>query len=359
MSSTRKKQRLSKNVRPSVTVSSESGFSFMSLPRDLRNLLARFMPLNIFYPGSQVSREFYKILHGPDFWGKIIRAHFPYDNLEPYYVLPNCDWSTVYRMLEYKYEQYNPLHNSLLRAVKSNEITLTQARRLDASQVHDMDGQDMLLPEWAALNSNQSLLNAFYKTIIVSPRNNPVAAAESIIATHQPLRKIGVMLKLAEQCGLIMTGADGHHLLALASKFDDIPCMQMLINHGASIDWTSEICLSMLNGAANHGKLASLQFLLAANPPVNVHDSDGGTPLMNAAKSGQLAAMKLLIAYKVNVNDSDKDHTTALHYAAKGGHTNCAALLLEHGASVNVTSKPHPKKQTTPLHYAARAGSAE
>ena len=86
--------------------------------------------------------------------------------------------------------------------------------------------------------------------------------------------------------------------------------------------------------AARKGHVDILQLLLNHGASVNAVDSFGYTPLHAAARQGHVDILQLLLNHGASVNAVDNFGGTPLHYAAREGHVDILQLLLSHGVSV-------------------------
>lgn len=157
----------------------------------------------------------------------------------------------------------------------------------------------------------------------------------------------------------------GVTLLALAAENGSVPCVQLLLSHGAkdraeSKDpFQNEISESALMAAARAGKLETMQALLQGGSDINcrssfvaipqMHDDVAGVmehsvlvgPMMPASvQQPRMQFPSLPIYYSKRYAGS-----TALIEAAKNGHVECVRYLLKHGADV----RAHTNEGTTAL----------
>jgi ankyrin repeat protein len=111
----------------------------------------------------------------------------------------------------------------------------------------------------------------------------------------------------------------------------------------------------MLEAGADVNATMTVGDLTTAGTGGSVGDA---TALNLAAVEGHLEVVKLLIAHGADVNAPEAFYNrTALHGAAWFNHHEIVQMLIENGADLN----PHSTwaDGETPLHFAARNGSAE
>jgi uncharacterized protein len=108
------------------------------------------------------------------------------------------------------------------------------------------------------------------------------------------------------------------------------------------------------------GNTERVQEALEEDPSLlNVHNSDGYTPLGLAAFFGHEETALTLLRYGAHVNQLSTDgdlNNTALHAATAGHYRDIVEILLAHGADVNARSHGAIRQGFTPLHVAAGRG---
>ena len=167
----------------------------------------------------------------------------------------------------------------------------------------------------------------------------------------------------------------------------DIPVMELLLSHGASVD-TKNRALRSAAGLQNVGpgqdEHELVRLLLTSGAEANGKDRSGRTALHEAASMGHNETIKVLLAHGADVNaagtlgytplheaigpyspietvellllegavaNAKNDRgQTPLHIAALWGVQGAAALLMQHGADVNARDA----NGDTALHLAAR-----
>jgi ankyrin repeat protein len=108
----------------------------------------------------------------------------------------------------------------------------------------------------------------------------------------------------------------------------------------ARLDWQAERradeSARALHEAAEQGRLAKLQGLLAEGLDPNVRNEYGETALFRAAFSGQLEAARILLEAGADPMARTIGGRTLLHEAAEGGQPTLAQLLLDEGVEPDV-----------------------
>ena len=122
--------------------------------------------------------------------------------------------------------------------------------------------------------------------------------------------------------------------MAVAQGNDDV--VRTLVAHGANVNQTDDIGISMLDAAVLINHVSSARTLIALGARVNVVDEKSFTALMHAASVdfGDTGMVELLLASGADPTLKSKDGLTALELARKYGHTDIADLLV-HARAAN------------------------
>jgi ankyrin repeat protein len=150
--------------------------------------------------------------------------------------------------------------------------------------------------------------------------------------------------------------------IALAAMVGDDEMFRLLLDHGASLDWTSSYSrggMSVLDFAAIGGNAKILPLVLARLPKGSLDEltNNGMTPLMCAASHGKVDFVRALLEAGADVHKQATSRPVfptrgAIHYAAMQGRTEVIRLLLDSGV--------HPDCETshgeTPMMSAAGSG---
>jgi ankyrin repeat protein len=155
--------------------------------------------------------------------------------------------------------------------------------------------------------------------------------------------------------------------------------VRWLLEKGVPADVTSVIGTPLLSASGGPGRIARMReqkqlglqsvgdeagpeedyaqivsLLLTNGAEVNAVDFEGGTPLHCATTFGSLPIAEILLRHKANVMARTKAGRTPLHQAATFGDARLVELLLAHGAVVEVKDKDG----FTPLRDAAAVGNS-
>ncbi len=106
--------------------------------------------------------------------------------------------------------------------------------------------------------------------------------------------------------------------------------------------------------ATYYDQLEIVELLLNSGAKIDMKDASGNTALMGVCFKGYEDIAKILIDKGANVNEQNSMGATALIYAATFNRANIAKLLLEHGADKTIkdvrgkTALEHAEMQAVP-----------
>ena len=123
--------------------------------------------------------------------------------------------------------------------------------------------------------------------------------------------------------------------VSVAAVHGNEECLDLLIQAGADVNWSSCRSTVAIVSAAWHGHSKCLDLLLAAGAEVNTQDEYGNTPLVLAAWNGHTVCLESLLQAGADVNTHNIEGSTAVYFAASEGHENCLRELIKVGANVN------------------------
>jgi len=129
-------------------------------------------------------------------------------------------------------------------------------------------------------------------------------------------------------------------LLSSAAFTNDLPLIDLLIAHGASLDDTDKMGRSVLIAALQQGaKAATITHLLEKGANINAQNSEGQTPLMLALNYQPVSVLGVLLDHGAQLEMKDNRGRTALMWAAYFALDEQTHFLVEHGANVDATDK--------------------
>jgi ankyrin repeat protein len=138
--------------------------------------------------------------------------------------------------------------------------------------------------------------------------------------------------------------------LSRAIQRDDPNALRTALLRGADANRRDELGTPPIVAAAQARAWAALRALAELKgTDLEAADTYGTTALMGAALHGELAIVQFLVARQAEVNRAG---WTALHYAAANGHVEVVRFLLDAHAYIDAESP----NRTTPLMMAARQG---
>jgi ankyrin repeat protein len=115
----------------------------------------------------------------------------------------------------------------------------------------------------------------------------------------------------------IIDGQSGRTALDFAASFNNQTMAQLLLDHGAHVDWRDTMGNSALHYAAERSNLDVLRFLIEHGATVDFANKQGITPIMVAAEHAQPAAVRLLL--KSGADPKKQDFTGRDAYGWAGG----------------------------------------
>lgn len=166
--------------------------------------------------------------------------------------------------------------------------------------------------------------------------NTPLSAA--IVAAEYDI--VEMLLKRGADPDLV-SAREPHHetpLLTAANKVFNPRFAQVLIEHGAKVDWVRGDGRTVMHAAYDLSEMLSL--LLAKGADVNGTDKEGWTTLMLAADADQVKSIEVLLkqsnpSAKLDVMTTLDPAFSAVHSAAYQGSVGALKLLLDAGADIN------------------------
>ena len=109
--------------------------------------------------------------------------------------------------------------------------------------------------------------------------------------------------------------------------------MRKYLDTGVDVDTrASENGSTAVMQAAEAGKVACVQDLLAREANIGITDSEGMSALLYSAKGGSAGAVKLLVDAGADVLGADSNGMTAFLTSCAGGQLECAKMLFDAGS---------------------------
>ena len=145
--------------------------------------------------------------------------------------------------------------------------------------------------------------------------------------------------------------------LILAAAEGNETAIQLLLDHGAQVDWKDKEGNAPLHWAVPEGHQNAVEVLLKNRADANVRDSNFTTPLYGAIFYESIARM--LLSYGADVNVKNIFGETALIRCAHDGRAEVMHLLLENNVEVNAKDQHGvPALHHGPLRRARWSGAA-
>ncbi|KAJ6851437.1 ankyrin repeat and SOCS box protein 13-like [Iris pallida] len=134
--------------------------------------------------------------------------------------------------------------------------------------------------------------------------------------------------------------------LAEAAQRGDADALRLALDdYNGSIDDPVEDGDTVLHLCCLYGYLPCVQILLERGASIECRDEEGAIPLHDACAGGFIEIVKLIIEHardpdfvKRMLDTTDVEGDTPLHHAARGEHLDVVQLLLSFGASPKTTN---------------------
>ena len=144
---------------------------------------------------------------------------------------------------------------------------------------------------------------------------------------------------------LLCTGEDKRHIntqdvdgrAPIFDFLDDPECMEILIDHGASIDLLDTTGKSLYHHACKQDENEALRKLLRLSPGsimVTVKDHDGNSPLIQALRHKSIECAMTILELDDVGDIVGQDGWAAIHYAAELGDAELLEAVLKHPSFV-------------------------
>lgn len=121
--------------------------------------------------------------------------------------------------------------------------------------------------------------------------------------------------------------------LICAVEEGNLPCLEILIHAGISVDALSERGVPAISRAIDKEGLPALRLLVQSGGDINQKSKTGNTPLMHAIDQGNKHIFAYLLELEPELEIQDLKGETALFRAIRDSNTTFARKLIEAGAA--------------------------
>ena len=161
-----------------------------------------------------------------------------------------------------------------------------------------------------------------------------------------------VAMLLDAKADIHTTDINGRTALFIATQYNQIDIMHLLIQYGASPNECHMDYTYLIHIAAKNHDTSALSLLIQYNHYI-IHKQErhlGDTPLYTAIKSGNTNAMRILIQQGASVTQRHY-YMCPLHAASYANQPTAIALLLDHGANLEVPTEGGSTALDIALHH--------
>ncbi|XP_011856971.1 PREDICTED: ankyrin-1-like [Mandrillus leucophaeus] len=159
-----------------------------------------------------------------------------------------------------------------------------------------------------------------------------------------------LLLQVIWKC--VQAGRTGFTPLHIAAHYENLNVAQLLLNRGASVNFTPQNGITPLHIASRRGNVIMVRLLLDRGAQIETKTKDELTPLHCAARNGHVRISEILLDHGAPIQAKTKNGLSPIHMAAQGDHLDCVRLLLQYDAEIDDITLDH----LTPLHVAAHCG---
>lgn len=139
-------------------------------------------------------------------------------------------------------------------------------------------------------------------------------------------------------------------ILWIAAAKNNLELVQLLIQHGANVNYRSPKNSTALHSACYHGNMQMVCYLIKHGANVNIIRCDDETSLSLSIQRGHQALVFYLVdQLQCDVNMCPNQGRSPLHYAVEQKSAVLVQFLLEHGAK----NQPTKSDRMSPLMWAA------
>uniref|UniRef100_A0A8C9NT13 Ankyrin 1 n=1 Tax=Serinus canaria TaxID=9135 RepID=A0A8C9NT13_SERCA len=173
-----------------------------------------------------------------------------------------------------------------------------------------------------------------------------------IAARNDDTRTAAVLLQNDPNADVLSKVGTGFTPLHIAAHYENLSVAQLLLNRGASVNFTPQNGITPLHIASRRGNIIMVRLLLDRGAQIETRTKDELTPLHCAARNGHVRIAEILLDHGAPIQAKTKNGLSPIHMAAQGDHLDCVRLLLQYSADIDDITLDH----LTPLHVAAHCG---
>ena len=246
---------------------------------------------------------------------------------------------------------------------------LSEKCKIDPSFIFGRDDEGNTLLHFAAFDGNMDAVNQLmllgacpfiYNALGMTPLSN-AAGCNNVSALEFLLKRShagivdfdkAIMMAIAASKGkfenlelMLNEGFDCNTsyredpIIFWAMQSASIDVVQLLCEHGASINAANTEGMTLLYDASANGLVDIAEYLLGLGACIDKSSKNGSTPIIIASCYNQIDIAKTLILHKCDINKKCNDGVTALLYAIGYGYVELVQLLLDNGADKDATDK--------------------
>lgn len=177
-------------------------------------------------------------------------------------------------------------------------------------------------------------------TVSLNPNRDRGSSLYHLAASYNQPRVLQCLLMHDNLCGCHpkdIRNEQGKVAIFMAARSGSISCLELLLQHGASINAVDLENWTILNEAVKYSRIDTVNYILQHGGNVALADDDAWTPLHVAGRFGIVEAVAPLVAAGGNINAVTEDFETPLLLAcSQTGHETVVRELLKHGATHHV-----------------------
>lgn len=239
------------------------------------------------------------------------------------FLLSNLDANILHAAVESK---------TLSGLVGALEIWKRNPQQLNINQTNRWAETPLLMAARESLECVQLLLEAG-ADVNIQQEDGQVALHSAGLSARGPQRRDIVTL-LCERDGPHVNTADVDGRTPIFDFLDDPECMEILIEHGARLDFLDTSAKSVFHHACIQDENKTLKTLLRLSADsrtmITMKDHDGNSPLLQALRNGSINSATTILALDDVGDTVGQDGWTAAHHAVKLGSAEILEAVLKH-----------------------------